>query len=143
MQRSADIEQIARNAISAMDRGDIDTVIGMISRDEAATSIGTDPGEYTRDQAASLEMMRASSPDAPGGVHVSLTDVRGYEHGDVGWLDGKGTFSRGGESVDIRFTNVLCREDGRWKIVQAHASVGVPNELMFDPRLTGAATATG
>jgi hypothetical protein len=50
---------------------------------------------------------------------------------------------RGGESVEVRFTNVLVREGGAGRIVQAHASIGVPNERMFDPTLTGAASAAG
>jgi len=29
----------------------------------------------------------------------------------------------------------LHQENGDWKIVQTHASIGVPNDRMFDPML--------
>jgi hypothetical protein len=35
----------------------------------------------------------------------------------------------------VRLTAVLHQEDGDWKIVQTHASIGVPNDRMFDPML--------
>jgi ketosteroid isomerase-like protein len=143
MQRSAEIEQMARDAMAAIDQGDIDALLALVSRDAHATSIGTDPAEYSRDLADTLEMLRASSPDQSGGMRSSVTDVVAYEHGDVGWLDGTGTFTSGGQSVAVRFTNVVVREDGAWRLVQAHASIGVPNEHMFDLMLTSAAPAAG
>jgi hypothetical protein len=33
----------------------------------------------------------------------------------------------------VRLTGVVHQEDGEWKAVQNHASIGVPNEHMLDP----------
>jgi len=38
-----------------------------------------------------------------------------------------------GRRVPVRLTAVLHQEDGDWKAVQSHASIGVPNEQMLDP----------
>jgi ketosteroid isomerase-like protein len=143
MQRSPEIEQMARDAMAAIDKGDIDALLAMVSRDAHVTSIGTDPAEYSRDLAGTLQMLQASAPEQSGGMRAAVTEVIAYEHGDVGWLDGTGSFSSGGESVEVRFTNVVVREDGAWRLVQVHTSIGVPNERMFDPALTGAASTSG
>jgi SnoaL-like domain len=31
----------------------------------------------------------------------------------------------------VRMTGVLIREHGQWKVVQSHASIGVPNADIF------------
>jgi ketosteroid isomerase-like protein len=48
--------------------------------------------------------------------------------GDVAWPEGHGRFTMaGGGEQPMRMTTVLFREDGRWKVVQSHASIGVLN----------------
>jgi hypothetical protein len=46
-----------------------------------------------------------------------------------GWGMARATVSIAGEKqVPIRSSAVFHREEGGWKLVQFHASVGVPNE---------------
>jgi len=61
-----------------------------------------------------------------------LDDVKAFQEGGVGWAAGRGHFEMGGKRVPVRFTAVLRQEDGEWKAVQAHASIGVPNDRMLD-----------
>jgi len=75
-------------------------------------------------------------------IHVRIAELRGYEHGDVGWADGTGTFEHDGESVEVRISAVFLREKGDWRMVQNHASIGVPTDLMFEPLFRGAPAAT-
>ncbi len=75
-------------------------------------------------------------------IHVRIAELRGYEHGDVGWADGTGTFEHDGESVEVRISAVFLREKGDWRMVQNHASIGVPNDHMFEPLFRGAPAAT-
>jgi hypothetical protein len=42
-------------------------------------------------------------------------------------------FEMEGRRVPVRLTAVLHQEEGDWKAVQIHASIGVPNEQMLDP----------
>jgi ketosteroid isomerase-like protein len=37
----------------------------------------------------------------------------------------------GGGEQAMRMTTVLVREDGQWRVVQSHASIGVPNADIF------------
>ncbi len=52
-----------------------------------------------------------------------------FEEGTVGWVADQGTFRMpDGTEVPFRMTVVVHREDGDWKVVQEHASIGVRNE---------------
>jgi ketosteroid isomerase-like protein len=66
------------------------------------------------------------------GVRVLTHYVEVHVAGEVGWAEGRGRFTHpGGAERPARFTAVLLREDGRWRVVQSHASIGLPNEDMF------------
>jgi ketosteroid isomerase-like protein len=136
MQRSPEIEQVMRDMVEAIDRGDVELLYNqMLSGDDAAVMIGTDPHEYTRNHAEMRQMIADSTPQGPHQMHATLDDVHGHAGGDIGWADGTGSFTREHDTVAIRFTAVFRREQGAWRCVQAHASIGVPNEMMFDPSL--------
>lgn len=79
-----------------------------------------------------MQLFRESTPNSELGVTAGLDNVRAYQEGDVGWAAGRGYFEMEGKRVPVRFTAVLHKEDGEWKAVQAHASIGVPNDRMLD-----------
>ena len=101
-------------------------------------SIGTDPDEYARDFGTIMQLMKDSTPDAEPQIRIVIDDVRAYEEGDVGWSDATGRFEHDGTSVAVRITDVVRREDGVWRSVQTHASIGVPTAHMFEPMFTAA-----
>jgi hypothetical protein len=133
MKRSPEIEQEFRNRVAELERGDLEAITAATSRQPGVVSIGSDPDEYKRGFEEINRIMGDSTPQGPLQIHVRISEVWAYEQGDVGWADGLGTFERDGESVEVRLTGVLVREGGRWLAVQSHASIGVPNERMFDP----------
>jgi hypothetical protein len=49
-----------------------------------------------------FRIMRDSTPEQGYHITVTLDDLRGYEEGDVGWIDATGHFQRDGQSVDGR-----------------------------------------
>ena len=142
MKQSPDIEERMRGMVDALRQGDIGAIERSTSREAGVVTIGTDPGEYSRDFDEMMRMMRESTPEAGAPIDIQLDSVHAFEDGDVGWVDGAGRFERDGESVQVRMTAVLCREDGEWRTVQSHASIGVPNANMFDPTFQTAATAS-
>jgi hypothetical protein len=142
MKRSPEIENLMRESAAALERGDLAWVEEHTSRAEGSVAIGTDPDEYARDFDTIMGLMRDSTPDTGPQIRIVIDDVRGYEEGDIGWSDATGRFEHDSASVPVRITDVLRREDGMWRSVQTHASVGVPNAHMFDPLFTRAATAT-
>jgi SnoaL-like domain len=74
-----------------------------------------------------------STPDGELGVTVGLDDVKAFREGSVGWAAGQGYFEMEGRRVPVRLTAVLHQEDGEWKAVQSHASIGAAYDRMLDP----------
>jgi hypothetical protein len=142
MERSPELERLTREMVDAMQASDLQGMERTLSRAEGAVMIGSDPGEYTRDTSEMLRIMRESTPDQGYHITVTVDEVRGYQEGEVGWIDGRGRFERDGQSVEVRMTGVAHRENGEWRFVQTHASIGVPNEHMFESMLQAKAAAT-
>jgi len=142
MERSPELEKMTREMVDAMQASDLPRMERTLSRAEGSVLIGSEASEYTRDIDQMLRIMRESTPDQGYHITVTVDEVRGYQEGDVGWIDGTGRFERDGQSVQVRMTGVAHREDGEWRFVQSHASIGVPNEHMFEPMFQGKAAAT-
>jgi ketosteroid isomerase-like protein len=65
-------------------------------------------------------------------IRAVADDIDIHVQGDVAWAEGRGRFTRaGGGERPVRMTGVLVREDGQWKVVQSHASIGVPDAQIF------------
>lgn len=131
-ERSADIEQVLRTTIGALARSDVDEIGRRTSRDPCVIAIGSDPTEWVQGYDEYMQLFRESAPTGELGVTAGLDDVQAFQEGSVGWAAGRGYFEIEGKRVPVRFTAVLHQEDGEWKTVQAHASIGVPNDRMLD-----------
>jgi SnoaL-like domain len=130
---SPEIEQVLRDTVNAMARSDLDEIGRRTSRDPCVVGIGSDPSEWTESYDELMGTMRDSTPDAALGVTVGFDDVKGFREGSVGWAAGHGYFEVDGTRVAVRITAVLHQEEGEWKAVQTHTSIGVPNDRMMDP----------
>jgi hypothetical protein len=65
-------------------------------------------------------------------IQAVADDVDIHVQGDVAWAEGRWRFTRaGGGERSVRMTGVFVCEDGQWKVVQSHASIGVPNDDIF------------
>jgi ketosteroid isomerase-like protein len=91
--------------------------------------IGTDAEEWwTSKQVADAVAAVGGADD----IQAVSDDTEIHVQGDVAWAEGRGRFtSAGGGERPVRMTAVFAREDGQWKVVQSHASIGVPNEDIF------------
>src|SRR6267143_2571689 len=132
MKRSTEIEKLISESVAAYERGDVAFIERTTSKQPGVVSIGTDANEYELDYERIVKAARGEMAGSPQ-MRVRVGEVRAYEHGDVGWADGTGYLEIGGQSVEIRNTSVFLREAGEWRSIQAHSSIGVPNERMFDP----------
>jgi ketosteroid isomerase-like protein len=124
-----EIRAVIDQLLEAQNAGDGDLVRAMLSQRADAVHIGTDAEEWwTGKQVAD------AAAASPGGddILASADDIDVHIHGDVAWAEGHGRFTNasGGERP-VRMTGVLVREDGQWKVVQSHASIGVPNADIF------------
>lgn len=138
-ERSSEIEQLMRDILDAMARSDVGTIGRTTSHEACVLGIGSDPTEWAEGYDKLMRLWRESTPDSELGVTVGLDDVTGYREGSVGWAAGHGYFEVEGRRVPVRMTAVVHQEDGEWKAVQTHASIGVPNDRMLDPMFQGGA----
>ncbi|MCB9423165.1 MAG: nuclear transport factor 2 family protein [Ardenticatenaceae bacterium] len=106
------------------------------SQEEGVLVIGTDPDEWW----AGYEVITNAFGNEP---EISIVDSnpQTYSEGNIGWMadQSKLKFSDG-RVIPIRTTSVWRKEEGEWKVVQQHVSVGVPNEQIFDYALPSADT---
>jgi adenylate cyclase len=127
MERSAELESLIAAWFDAATKGDPAQVDRYVSRDGGTRLIGSDPDEWLDGQAA-VDFLKRELEASKGGVR-SAADTEAFTEGSVGWASTRLTVTfQGGRSVAARWTAVLHQEDGEWKIVQLHASIGVPNE---------------
>jgi ketosteroid isomerase-like protein len=116
----------------ALQTADAKKLNALLSDLPGSTHIGTDPREWwTKDQLLA-DISQAMSV-GEGQVGVETGDVTVHVLGDVAWAEGTAKFTNGeGAERAVRTTGVLVREGGAWRAVQSHASIGVPNEEMFN-----------
>jgi ketosteroid isomerase-like protein len=115
------IRAVLDRAVEAMNAGDADGLRACVSERPDGVVIGTDPGEW-----GSNQQMADDTGGADGGVTAHNDHMDVHTHGDVAWVEGRAHFAdTAGRECPARVTSVLVREQGGWKIVQTHASIGV------------------
>ena len=129
MQRSPELEQLVAGWFQAASRGDASLVDAHVSRDEGVRLIGSDPAELFQGGRAVAEFLRGEVDGAGGAATFAPTGTEAFSEGTVGWATTTVTITLpDGRHVSPRWSSVFRLEDGVWKFVQTHASIGVPNE---------------
>lgn len=127
MQESTAVKEamlVFYDRLSANDVGMFDSII---SSSPATTVVGTAPGEVVSDR----EQLKFGFETE--GVTLKPNNPRGYEEGTMGWFLDEPMFGfPDGSSMKTRLTTVMILEDGKWKLVHGHFSVGVPDEEVVD-----------
>jgi hypothetical protein len=68
----------------------------------------------------------------PAGLRLVADHFDVHLHGGVAWVEGLGRIvNPGGDERPVRMSGVLVREQGRWKMVQSHASLPVADADIF------------
>jgi hypothetical protein len=107
--------------------GDPDAFAEGVAEGPGVSVIGTAPGEGHDDRESWIEAYRSGIAEL--GMTLEGADPRGYEEGAVGWgVDQPRFVLPDGSYLPTRLTAVLHNEDGGWKVVHLHFSVGVPDE---------------
>jgi hypothetical protein len=132
VRRSAALEEYAKEAWEAFDRGDD----AWFERHTAAgnvVSFGTDPQEVYRGREAVLGLTtdQIHEMNENVGIKVERGEVEAYEAGDTGWILTHGRFVlANGTFFPTRSLTVVLREDGEWKMGIGGVSLVVRNELL-------------
>jgi len=124
-----EVRKVFDEMLEAQNAGDAGRLRSMLSERPDAVHIGTDAEEWW----TSTQVVDAVAAAGGGdGLRAVADDIDIHVQGDVAWAEGRGRFtSAGGGERPVRMTGVLIREHGQWKVVQSHASIGVPNADIF------------
>ena len=124
-----EVRKVFDEMLEAQNAGDAGRLRSMLSERPDAVHIGTDAEEWW----TSTQVVDAVAAAGGGdGIRAVADDIDIHVQGDVAWAEGRGRFtSAGGGERPVRMTCVLIRENGQWKVVQSHASIGVPNADIF------------
>lgn len=129
MERSPELEQLVVAWFAGASRGDASLVDAHVSHGDGTRLIGSDPGEVFSGGRAVAEFLRGEIQSAGGNAAFSPANVEAFQEGTVGWATTNVTITMpDGKHVSPRWSAVFHMEDGVWRFVQTHASIGVANE---------------
>lgn len=136
MKPSADIKAALLRAYAAHSLPDPTAMLNCMSREEGVLAIGSDPSEWWAGFETIARVYRAQLPEMGGQVEIKSGDIQAYAEGTVGWAADRTILCALGQEIPMRVTAVFHLEDGEWKIVQEHASIGVQNSEVLGKELT-------
>lgn len=137
MEPSAEIRDITLRFYQALSKGDMPVIERLFSRHDGVVLIGTDPAEWWTDHAAITRVFKAQMEEMGGGFVLVAGEVHAYGEGAAGWVADRPKIKLpDGSELPLRVTGAFLKEDGEWKLVSWHASIGVKNEEAFGAELT-------
>jgi hypothetical protein len=138
LQQSSELRDLFSRFYQAMEAGDASQALELVSREQGGLSIGTDPAEWWNDYATLERVYAAQLPEMrAAGVRFLPGEVACYQEGTVGWCaDRPRILLPDGTEQSMRLTAVFHKEEDTWKMVQSHASFGVPNTDALGTDLT-------
>jgi ketosteroid isomerase-like protein len=136
MQQSKELTDLTNRFYQAAGAGDTAAFERLISREDGMLFIGTDPKEWWIGYDAINRAFRAQKAEMGGGLPLVAGNPVAYAQGDVGWVVDRPKFKLPDGEVGLRLTMVAHQEEGEWKIVQGHISIGVSNEEALGQELT-------
>jgi hypothetical protein len=123
MQESSDVRGAVLRFYDRLSANDASAFDDLVSRDPALLIIGTAPGDWFTDRERIGRGFEAEGVRIEPGPRPT-----GYQVGSAGWVIDEPTFFLpDGSPVSARMTAIVRREDGAWKVIHMHFSVGVPD----------------
>ena len=123
MKVSNDVKNAMLGFYSGVTNKEVERFDDLVSKD-ATLIFGTAPGENVTERAGMRFGFEMEGLSLKAGKNPA-----GYEEGTMGWAVDEPTFGfPDGSKLHIRLTIVMRKEDGKWKIVHGHFSVGVPDD---------------
>ena len=130
MDQSSELKDVMSRFYEALQRGDTAFVERHCSTDPSVRGIGTDPSEWWSGKRL-IEVFKEQLEAMGGTMPLFAGEIEAYSEGNVGWVADQPRFRTPDGEMPVRFTGVFHKEDGAWKLVQAHTSIGVSNEDTF------------
>jgi len=131
MQASTELRNVIEDYFRALVSGDPAWTDRYISRRAGVRLVGTYPAEWLEGPRV-VEFLREEVKALGGVVQVMAIETEAYREGTVGWGVANPILALpDGRQFSPRWSAVFHQEDGDWKLVQLHASVGVTNEALL------------
>jgi len=125
MDPSPELRDLTIQFAQAIGDGDVAVLERHTSRHPGAAFLGTDPAEWWTDLAS---LRQAVMGQREVGVEVIPGEPLAFQEGSMGWAVDRGLRFRVGErETPFRMSAVYHQEDGVWKMVHFHSSLGVLN----------------
>ena len=124
MHESTEVRDAVLDFYRGVSNKEVERFDEIVSASPATLVIGTAIGEWVTERPRLRFGFEAEGLSVEAGRNPI-----GYAGGDMGWFVDEPRFVLpDGSAYRTRLTAVVRREDGRWKIVHMHWSVGVPDE---------------
>ena len=123
MEESTEVRAALLDFYESVSAGVVERFDDIVSSHPATLVIGTAPGEWVTERGRLRFGFEAEGLGIEAGPKPTS-----YRDGSLGWAVDEPVYRFGDLRVQTRLTAVLSDEDGRWKIVHLHVSVGVPDE---------------
>ena len=128
MKPSNELKELTMRGLDSFAQSGLDFFTQRISAQAGVLAIGTDPKEWWPGYDTITNIFKAQS-EAMQGMMIVNSAPQAFSEGSVGWVADQPTFRLpDGTEIPFRLTIVYHQEDGEWKVVQWHASLGVANE---------------
>jgi len=132
MEASLELRNVMLRLYASLSTGDMSEIEKLYSHQEDILVIGTDPDEWWAGYASFACAHEAQYQHMGGNYRIEAGELHAFVEGDVGWVGDRATIQMpDGQRIPIRMTCVFHREEGGWKVVQQHVSVGAPNAEAF------------
>ena len=139
-QTEEEVKATLQRLYTAAAIADIETIDQLFSDDTGTLLLGSDPTEIAVGHEAAVQFwvglfqyLKEQGYPNNGGLKMVSTGggpIQVDSAGTVAWVTDMAEFQFAGGNTPFRVTAVMHREQGRWKIIQIHFSVPVPNSAL-------------
>ena len=132
MQPSAEVRDTLLRFYEVFSPEDPQSVTQMIAQQaEGVLAIGT-AGEWLEGREQLLAALEAQMNEMEGFRMEAGEEPHCYEEGSMGWVADRPRVVLPDGTIWTRLTGVVRQEEGEWRFVHLHLSVGVPDEEVVE-----------
>ncbi len=130
MEQSPELKNLVLRLYEAVSCGDGLFIERLMSHQDGLLLIGTDPDEWCSGYENVVALFKKLMKEMVGGFPIVPGDPQAYIEGTVGWIADRAKFRFSDDlEIPFRFSAILHREDGGWKLVQWHQTCEVSKNL--------------
>ena len=137
MRQSAEVRDTLQRFYEMFSAADLEGFTRIIAQekeaDEGILVIGTEPGQWVEGREQWIAAREAQIHSMQGLRLEAGEEPHCYEEGSMGWVaDRPRAVLPDGSAILTRLTGVVRQEEGEWRLVHIHISVGVPDEEVVE-----------